>query len=556
MSEKKLNSNLKVGLLVDDSEMPIFAWHLIEAAKKSSKFSIECLIVQKRKESLKSRIFNKYKQFGLLWTISRISFQLISKFEFFFLKIFFDFKDIYTEKPLKFFDGKKIEVTPITNSTGFVYRFSDEDIMKIDSENLDVLIRCGSGIHKGKVLEISKYGVLSFHHGDSLNYRGSPAGFWEALEGEDTTGFVIQKLTNELDGGKIVFKGSISTRNTFILNQQAIYLKSLPFMVKVLENLSSRRSLNFIDDIQIYSSPLYKPPMINSQIRYIYILIKRSLRVLLKRSFGYKQRWRVAYKFKKDWKKSVLWRFKEIKNKKGRFFADPFPITFNNKSYIFVEDYFYKTKKGKISVLEVEENDYKFLGTALEEDFHLSFPFLFKVKDDLYMLPETSQCSEIRLYKCDEFPFKWSFHKTLMSNVNAVDSMILKKDNFWFMITNIDSSNLNEFESELHVFYSEKFDSGNWKEVGVNPTKFNPNYSRNGGLLMDGDNIYRVFQKQSFGIYGAGMGIAQILNLSPESYEEKKLTEIKSIFNKKAFSTHTMNSKNGLTVIDFAVKER
>ena len=73
---------------------------------------------------------------------------------------------------------------------------------------------------------------------------------------------------------------------------------------------------------------------------------------------------------------------------------------------------------------------------------------------------------------------------------------------------------------------------------------------------MDGDNIYRVFQKQSFGIYGAGMGIAQILNLSPESYEEKKLTEIKSIFNKKAFSTHTMNSKNGLTVIDFAVKER
>ena len=146
------------------------------------------------------------------------------------------------------------------------------------------------------------------------------------------------------------------------------------------------------------------------------------------------------------------------------------------------------------------------------------------------MLPETSQCSEIRLYKCDEFPFKWSFHKTLMSNVNAVDSMILKKDNFWFMITHIDSSNLNEFESELHVFYSEKFDSGNWKEVGVNPTKFNPNYSRNGGLLMDGDNIYRVFQKQSFGIYGAGMGIAQILNLSPESYEEKKIDRNKIYF--------------------------
>ena len=40
MSEKKLNSNLKVGLLVDDSEMPIFAWHLIEAAKNHQNFQL------------------------------------------------------------------------------------------------------------------------------------------------------------------------------------------------------------------------------------------------------------------------------------------------------------------------------------------------------------------------------------------------------------------------------------------------------------------------------------------------------------------------------------
>lgn len=67
----------------------------------------------------------------------------------------------------------------------------------------DVAVRFGFGILKGDVLDAPEYGVLSFHHGDLREYRGMPSGFWEYLNGEDTAGVTLQRLSETLDGGEI-----------------------------------------------------------------------------------------------------------------------------------------------------------------------------------------------------------------------------------------------------------------------------------------------------------------------------------------------------------------
>ena len=72
--------------------------------------------------------------------------------------------------------------------------------------------------------------------------------------------------------------------------------------------------------------------------------------------------------------------------------------------------------------------------------FHLSYPFIFTVDNELYMCPETGEIREIRLYKCTEFPLRWSFHKTLIKDVSAVDSNIFLFKDRWWLLTNIDSS--------------------------------------------------------------------------------------------------------------------
>src|SRR5438093_1187012 len=79
--------------------------------------------------------------------------------------------------------------------SGFVYRFSGEDIDKVKSLNLDLLIRYGSGILNGEILNSTKFGIISFHHADNRINRGGPVGFWEVYSKQDTTGFIIQQLT-------------------------------------------------------------------------------------------------------------------------------------------------------------------------------------------------------------------------------------------------------------------------------------------------------------------------------------------------------------------------
>jgi len=70
-------------------------------------------------------------------------------------------------------------------------------------EQVDVAIRFGFGILKGKALTAPEYGVLSYHHGDLHEYRGRPAGFYEFVNGEAEVGVTIQQLTGQLDSGKI-----------------------------------------------------------------------------------------------------------------------------------------------------------------------------------------------------------------------------------------------------------------------------------------------------------------------------------------------------------------
>ena len=69
-----------------------------------------------------------------------------------------------------------------------------EDIENIKKLNLDLLIRGGSGILQGNILNTCPLGIISFHHGDNRWNRGSPPAFWEVYFKKPSTGFIIQIL--------------------------------------------------------------------------------------------------------------------------------------------------------------------------------------------------------------------------------------------------------------------------------------------------------------------------------------------------------------------------
>src|SRR5690606_30656375 len=90
------------------------------------------------------------------------------------------------------------------------------------------------------------------------------------------------------------------------------------------------------------------------------------------------------------------------------FYADPFPLFRDGRDYIFLEDLDHRTDKGIISVVEFDGNGKP--GPAkpvLEEDCHLSYPFLIERDGEVFMIPETSARREIAIYRASEFPFRW-----------------------------------------------------------------------------------------------------------------------------------------------------
>ena len=72
--------------------------------------------------------------------------------------------------------------------------------------DVDVALRFGFRIVKGNALRVAKHGVWSHHHGDNLLYRGGPPGFWEVMRGDPFTGTILQILSDELDGGQVIYR--------------------------------------------------------------------------------------------------------------------------------------------------------------------------------------------------------------------------------------------------------------------------------------------------------------------------------------------------------------
>ena len=68
--------------------------------------------------------------------------------------------------------------------------------------------------------------------------RGGPAGYWELIKNWDVTGTTLQILTEDLDGGRLLYKSfSATDKRSFIRNRNNIYWKSVSFIPRKLEEL-------------------------------------------------------------------------------------------------------------------------------------------------------------------------------------------------------------------------------------------------------------------------------------------------------------------------------
>jgi hypothetical protein len=540
---------LKIGLLIDDLNLDNFNSEILSIINKNDSYKISLIIINQKIQKNK-KIISILKKYSILRIFEKMMIKLIFLFEEKIINNFFE-KYKFSKVNLNEIDCKKIYVNQMISNNSFFYEYNDKDLKIINNHKLDVIIRMGAGIIKGKILNIAKYGIISYHHGDNNFFRGGPPGFWEVYFKKPSTGFVIQRLNNNLDGGEILFKGSMPTKHFYFLNQRFIFKQSAKYISNVLEKIYKKQKK--IINNKIYYNRIFRDPNLIQIFNYIIRTYSLIFFKFIRKIFNKKDNWNIAFK-KGKFNEFRLEQFKIINSNHG-FLADPFLFKKNNDNYIFAEEYSYKKKRGVITCFKLIENEFVSLGTVLEESFHLSFPYIFKYENEILMCPETFEKKEIRLYSCLEFPKKWEFKKTLIKNISATDTLIFYKNDIWWMLTNSDQNEI-DYTSELSIFYSKDGPlTDNWISHKLNPIYVNPLKARNGGLIYDDGNIFRVNQKIGFNQYGKTFAINKILNIDENSYKEEVFSNVKPNFFSNIHGTHHMNNNEDYTVFDFFKKK-
>lgn len=245
--------------------------------------------------------------------------------------------------------------------------------------------------------------------------------------------------------------------------------------------------------------------------------------------------------------------------------ADPFLFEKNGVVFLFYEAYDLIQRRGKIGYSVLKEGKKPSpINIVIEEPHHLSFPFIFEHNGDIFIMPETCEANNIKLYKAIDFPNKWEMSKTIVDGIFTCDTVIadLSPDKKYLLTSemyrkNVPNNNYASCWVKNKLFSIDKefdiLDQGTLVAEG--------DYGiRNAGNFIRYKNfIYRVGQNCKARLYGRGLVFYEVKSFEPY-IETEKLAIDCTIFSdhisrrskNEIIGVHTYNNSENYEIIDFS----
>lgn len=227
--------------------------------------------------------------------------------------------------------------------------------------------------------------------------------------------------------------------------------------------------------------------------------------------------------------------------------ADPFLFDDGNDEVKILAELFTTGKEdGKICLITYNKTTgFSNPEIVLENDGHLSYPFIYKAEEKMYVIL-TELNGGIYMYEFDREQRKL-VNKKGICDKPLLDATLLKADDkFWLFGTVVDSGK----SDNLHIYYADKVD-GPYKSHPGNPVKLHLNGSRPAGnfIHVNGE-IYKPSQNCS-NYYGESIAFNKIIKLNEKEYEFEEYMTLKADSKGKyKFGIHTINSSGKFVVID------
>jgi hypothetical protein len=540
---------LRVGIMLDSYTASAWVAKIVEDIQTSGFAQVELVVLNypsaQTRPSLKTRLRNH-------WRLTL--FHLYEQWDYRRNKAHHDAKASMNLTSL--LNGvPSITVHPVRK--GFTDRIPEDELAEIRSQDLDVLFRFGFRIIQGGILSAARYGVWSFHHGDNLEYRGGPALFWEIYERNPISGTILQILTDSLDGGRVIYRSHSSTDQTSLYrSRNPIYWKTADFALRRLRDLHMHgiehiHALFTYCEQDTYTRGIYRTPNTLQMVLFMARLLSRSLQARIASwRFGSRPQWFLAIR-----RRSAAHGFDDPSNyrlmlpPKDRFYADPFLVERDGKTYLFLEDFRFSEGRAVISYFELGPDGSPSTPVeVLRRPYHLSYPFLFTHEGQMYMIPETKENRTVELYRATSFPTTWTLEAVLLNDIYAVDATILKiNDKFWMFagVSNGRHSNCDE----LGLFFADSL-TGPWLPHPRNPVLSDVRRSRPAGaLFFDGERLIRPSQDCGKA-YGYALVFSEVLTLTETKYEERPIARLDPGWVRGNLGTHTYTRTEQFEVID------
>ena len=370
---------------------------------------------------------------------------------------------------------------------------------------------------------------------------------------EPNIGITLQQLTPELDGGLIIDKGFSNRTFSHFLNEKKVYEDSVSILFKNLNKL--KNSEYNTSKSKTYYNILYKTPDFLYLTRYMLGFYSYVLNHFIKKFKAkfFKTRYNCWSLFigKGNFLESTLFKLKPIIPPKNEFWADPFLINYSKNIYVFFENYSYKTKKGKISCGRIIDDKIVDITDVLNLDYHLSYPFLFKENDNIYMIPETNENRRLEIYKCVSFPDKWELYSTAFEDEIVSDAhfYIDENDQKWLFLNK--RTQTTSVDLELYIYRVDSLKLNKIESHKQNPVIINSKIARNGGAIFKYNNdLIRPSQYNAEAIYGRGLNLNKISTLNLEHYKETCLHRVMPNFHKNLIGVHHLHQIDNMFIID------
>lgn len=432
----------------------------------------------------------------------------------------------------------RIDVVPELKGK-FSQHFSLTDIVKVKQHSPDVILRFGFNILRGDILTVATHGVWSYHHADPMVIRGGPASFWEYILKENTTGAILQRLTEKLDNGIVLREGTWSlVKHSFRENLDSLLMNSSGWMANALTELHHNGKIAPPVIAAPVTKNVYSYPGNFRMIQFWFILFGNKIAFHWKNLFR-PETWQIGivdqpigHVMSNGIQKEIKW----IRAKRNdSYLADPFHMQSDNKSTIVAEYFSGEKQKSHIVNAETEE-------ILLERDYHVSFPLPVDINGQQYICPEMSASGTHSLFRLNDL------NATLnLIDAPLVDPVLFAHNNRWWIFAHRHDEQNN---AALFIYHSDYADKGFVAHV-LNPVKTNIRNSRSAGAILNiNGKLIRPAQDSAI-TYGNAIVFNEILELTPTSFVEKPFKRIEANehweYNR---GIHTINSYGDKTLID------